>query len=383
MYPGGMGNYMQPSGYPGGNFPLGMGYPGAVGYPGQMQPRQGYQSQAMPGRMGRGQYNPGVPAYGQMPGQYPASPAGGMRMPSMAIPGMTPPGVGSPGMTAPGIGGRTRRPGIATRMATQQQTGMPASNTYNQTFQPAVAPQPGMAGKGLRLGKRSSLQAPMQAPMFQGLGQPGVSPMGKPIKPKQFNLKAAGMGQSGTGIATINDANTFSLIANNLPDPAGFPTNSQQPPPVYVAYLTNRKGQGSFSVGQLYPLGGGTYRAFFQSNVPFYDYDQVVVSLENPYSIGNAPIGPVVLASATGAGISLPKPVSNFFSSTWEKIKGVGKGLGKKNEPAPEAAPAPEATPPSLLNGYTLGPPSPPNEMVFDLPGLGVPAEDPSQRGNP
>lgn len=296
--------------------------------------------------------------------------APGMRTPAVNAPGMGAPTMGTPGMGLPSIGGR-RRPGIITRMVGNQQ-GSPAGavQPYQPQFAPAQAPpSKGLAGKGLKLGRRN------QAPGFgaQPLGMPmQVSPMGRTVKPKQFNLQPAGAG-GGTGIASINDANSFSLLANNLPDPSGMGGDENGAQPVYVAYLTNRKGQGSFAVGQLYPLGGGTYRANFQSNVPFYDYDQVVVSLENPYSVGNVPTGPIVLTSAAGGKMSLPTPVRNFFKGAWEKIKGIGK----KKEDSP---PAPAAEPPgipSLLSNYTLGPSAPPAQISTDLPGLGTPVEDP------
>lgn len=278
--------------------------------------------------------------------------------------------MGTPGMGLPSIGGR-RRPGIITRMVGNQQ-GSPAGavQPYQPQFAPAQAPpSKGLAGKGLKLGRRN------QAPGFgaQPLGMPmQVSPMGRTVKPKQFNLQPAGAG-GGTGIAAINDANSFSLLANNLPDPSGMGGDENGAQPVYVAYLTNRKGQGSFAVGQLYPLGGGTYRANFQSNVPFYDYDQVVVSLENPYSVGNVPTGPVVLTSAAGGKMSLPTPVRNFFKGAWEKIKGIGK----KKEDSPHAPAAEPPGIPSLLSNYTLGPSAPPAQISTDLPGLGTPVEDP------
>jgi len=345
-FPGAAGNYLQPGVYQGRNYPPGQGYPGS--FPGQMGFGQVPHAQPMNGR----QYNPGMTQYGQMNLRQNV-PQGRPGLPAQSMGGQ---------VVNQGAGGRTRTPGFAARMAAQQQ-GVPA------------APFTTTGGRGLRLGKHSSVTGQMQPPLGMGMAGQLISPMGKPVKPKQFSLSSVGGGQQGSGIATINNANNFSLIANNLADPMEFQTNPQEPSRVYVAYLTNRKGQGSFSVGQLHPLGGGTYRVFFQSNVPFYDYDQVVVSLENPYAIGNSPLGPVVLASAAGAGISLPKPVRNFFGGAWGKVKGIGKGLGKKKVEAPD--PAPITAPPSLLNSYTLGPPGLNTELVTDLPGLGVPMEDP------
>ncbi len=377
MQPGAMQGYGpgQSPGMPAGQAPYARGY----------RPQPG----GTVGRYGAG----GTPAYGQqMMGQYPGRAmapgmgapgmgapgmgAPGMGAPGMRAPGMGVPGMGAPGMGVPGIGGR-RRPGLAARLAGNQQ-GSPAG--LGQSYQPQFSPVPaaappaqGIATKGLRLGRRN------QAPGF-GAQTPGmplqVSPMGRTVKPKQFNLTGTG---GGTGIAAINDANSFSLIANNLPDPAGMGGDANGgAQPVYMAYLTNRKGQGSFAVGQLYPLGGGTYRANFHSNVPFYDYDQVLVSLENPYSIRSVPTGPIVLTSATGGKVSLPTPVRNFFKGTWEKIKGIGKK--KEDSPAAPAA-EPQLNLPSLLNNYSLGPPASAGQISTDLPGLGTPAEDPPQGG--
>lgn len=343
-----------------------------------------FQSQQMPG-MAAYPYQQSMPVGGYpgqqgMPGMYQSQ-----QMPMMGQPAQPMQTQQMPGFSQPmQMGQQRRRPGLISRMSGAQQGS--GNQSYQGQMLPQVQQQGGMGQpRGLRLGKRNMPQMP-QAPQ-QVMQQPQVSPMGRPIKPKQFTLKDSNGGNGGSGIASINDSNSMSLIANNLPDPAGMAQTNPNlgANPVYVAYLTNRKGQGSFPVGQLYPIGGGTYRLAFQSNVPFYDYDHVIVSLENPSNIQSAPVGPVVLSSGTGAGLSIPKPVRNFFNGVWGKVKGVTKKKKKEQpEPLPELTGMPQNSLPSLLENYNLGPmPVHQAPVPAELPGLGAALEEPQLGGNP
>ncbi|MDA8443351.1 MAG: hypothetical protein M0Z55_13410 [Peptococcaceae bacterium] len=388
----------------------GMQYPGQMPgqmpgqylgqYPGQMPMGQMPQGQA--GAMGPGG-SQGGRLFGRNKGGKPgmSGAPGGMQ----PMPGMAPMAQQYPaGMQAPVGGGRSRRPGLMSKMSGQQQA-YPAGT--GQVYAPNYAGQSqvNQGAANVRGMARSRYNpAPQQVPqamvMPQMAPQPATNVVGKQIKPKQFSLKPGPVGLGGTGIAKINGPNSFSLIANDLPEPESLAQNYPQlgPNPVYVAYLTNRKGRDSFTVGQLMPVGSGTYRGAFQSNVPFYEHEQVIVTLENPYNVQNMPTGPVVLTSASGAGILVvPKPVKRFFGGVWEKVKGVGKGIGKKKETpkfTPEFTPAdPMPTTPNLFGNYTLGPAqgsalgpasgSSPGPMFTDLPGLGPALEDPRQGGNP
>ncbi len=323
-YPGIPGNYMTAPGYQGSQAqnPSQYSYPGATGYP-LAQSGQRYQV-------------------------YPANGGVGVS-----------PGAGYHGQANP---------------ATYGQFGI--GQYYNQV--PGMMQYPNQESQRPRRFSNPGMQ--QAVPIQQSISQQSFSPMGKHVKPKQFNLSSLAQGFSATGIALMPDGNTFSLTANNLPGSEilrqMFPNLG--PSPVYMAYLTNRKGQGAFSVGQLFPVGGGTYKAAFQSNVPFYDYDQVVVTVENPYTVQNFPSGPLILSNTSNSGLSIPKPVTNFFAGIWEKVKGI---IQKKESstPVPEA----QLQSPSLLSNYTIGPQAPPNQLLQDLPGLGAPAEDPQKGGNP
>ncbi|HWJ03855.1 MAG TPA: hypothetical protein VNU93_09255 [Verrucomicrobiae bacterium] len=361
-----------PYAYPGGGMPPQQnyqGYQGVQAYPpvqgGQQgfppaQPMQRYP--VVPGGQGHSPGMVGVPQAG-----YP-----------MGAPGGYGPGQ-LPYQANPGYPQASRRQGLVSKFANRQanqQMGMP--NQPNMMYPGNMMPQ---GNQGAPMGRRGQFQNAMpqtymQQPMIQPMVQPMANPMGKPIKPKQFTLTSAIPGLNATGVATIPDGNNFSLIINNLPDPAQL-SNGQNG--MYTAYLTNRKGQGAFAIGQLQPLGGGTYKSTFYSNVPFYDYEQVVVSLENPYGMQNFPTGPLVMTSSVGKGITMPKPVKNFFSGVWGKIKGIGK----KDEPAAVPEMPQNLGSGNLLGNYNLGPTVTPTGMVDDLPGLGGVPETPPNGGNP
>jgi hypothetical protein len=357
--------------YPGGNMPQ-MNQPNFQGYPGMQQAGNPYMNRPpqYPG-------NPGQMGFGG-PGGYPGN------MPGMPNPYQNRQQQQFQPQFQPQQQRNGRRPGLMSKLGNQQAAGMPPQG-FNQY--PQMGPNQQAGRRGLNLGRRQGGGGVPSQPMFQQpqAAPPGVSPMGKQIKPKQFTLSAVGNASGGSGVATIPDGNNLSLIANNLPDPASIAQGQNLS---YVAFLTNRKGQGAFPVGQLMPIGGGTYRLNFNSNVPFYDYDQVLVSLENPYAIQNRPTGQVVLASTGGAGLSLPKPVRNFMGGVWSKVKGAGKGIGNRisgiKKPKEEPLPEPSANFQNLFNNYTLGPSiAPPLGTNPELPGLGSPTEAPLLGGNP
>ncbi|KUO63823.1 MAG: hypothetical protein APF84_14470 [Gracilibacter sp. BRH_c7a] len=139
---------------------------------------------------------------------------------------------------------------------------------------------------------------------------------GMPLESRHLNLVAS-EGFSGNGMATIGIDNNFSVVAH-LP-----PTHTMSPhaPAVYAAYLVDGKGKNGFYAGTLKPAGNGVYQASFRSPVPLAHYNKVVVSLENPQGISQAPQGPIVMKVKEGLldGIG---PVKEKGSEVWGKVKG-------------------------------------------------------------
>lgn len=171
----------------------------------------------------------------------------------------------------------------------------------------------------------------------KGLGMAAGDPMG----PRQLTMVAA-EGFSGNGMATIGMDNTFSLIAH-LPPPH---TLSPYSPAVYAAYLVDGKGKNGFYAGPLKAAGNGMYQANFRSPVPLVHYNRVVVSLESPQGIGQAPQGPIVMKVKEGLLDGLG-PVKKMGGDMWGKVKGfVGNRFGGKTEEIPQQAPVlPQQTP--------------------------------------
>jgi len=150
---------------------------------------------------------------------------------------------------------------------------------------------------------------------------------GNPMGPRQLNLVAS-EGFSGNGMATIGMDNTFSVIAH-LPPPHNF---SPYAPAVYAAYLVDSKGKNGFYAGTLKAAGNGMYQASFRSPVPLVHYNKVVVSLESPQGIGQAPQGPIVMKVKEGLFDGLG-PVKKIGGDMWGKVKGfVGNRFGGNKE---------------------------------------------------
>lgn len=171
---------------------------------------------------------------------------------------------------------------------------------------------------------------------------------------RQLVLQAAAEGIMGNGVATISPDNTFLMVAN-LPPPNVFQSGGSPggKGPVYATYLVDKKGQTGFLAGVMAPVGNGVYRAQFNSPVPLAPYERVVVSVENPQYLGQAPRGPIILKvkEATGPA-TFVKPFRNAAGSLWGKISGLFGGGGKVPVPGPETyvpeavvSPVPEALP--------------------------------------
>ena len=153
---------------------------------------------------------------------------------------------------------------------------------------------------------------------------------------RQLILQPAQEGINGNGAVTISPDNSFLLIAN-LPPPQMFLGQGQTG--TYAAYLVDDKGQTGFLVGLLRSVGNGVYRAHFQSPVPLYHYTRVVVSVENPTQLGQAPYGPIILKVNEPVGMmSFLNPMKNTATTVWGKISGMIKGR-KKPAISPDAAP--------------------------------------------
>ena len=166
---------------------------------------------------------------------------------------------------------------------------------------------------------------------------------------RQLILEAAQQGIIGNGVATISSDNTFLLIAN-LPAPQTFLAQGQTG--MYASYLVDDKGKTGFLVGVLRSVGNGVYRAHFQSPVPLHHYSRVVVSVENPAQLSQAPNGPIILKVKEPLGVmTFLTPMKNTATTVWGKISGLVKSR-KKPTAIQEAAPmGPEAAPisPELL----------------------------------
>lgn len=168
---------------------------------------------------------------------------------------------------------------------------------------------------------------------FQGVSQ-GVNQGMYPTR--QLILQAAQEGINGNGAATISPDNSFLLIAN-LPVPQTFLAQGQTG--TYAAYLVDDKGKTGFLVGVLRPVGNGVYRAHFQSPVPLQHYSRVVVSVENPAQLGQAPYGPIILKVKEPMGMmTFLTPMKNTATTVWGKISGLISGR-KKPAISPEAVP--------------------------------------------
>jgi hypothetical protein len=157
---------------------------------------------------------------------------------------------------------------------------------------------------------------------------------GAPTGPRQLSLVAS-EGFSGNGMATIGLDNNFSVIAH-LPPPH---TLSPYSPAVYAAYLVDGKGKSGFYAGTLKAAGNGMYQTNFRSPVPLIHYNRVVVSLESPQGIGQAPQGPIVMKVKEGFLDGLG-PVRKVGGDMWGKVKSfVGSRFGGKTEMVPEQPP--------------------------------------------
>lgn len=158
-------------------------------------------------------------------------------------------------------------------------------------------------------------------------GTPGESLGGR-----QLTLVAA-EGFSGNGMATIGGDNTFSLLAH-LP-----PTSTMSPysPAVYAAYLVDSRGQNGFYAGTLRPAGNGMFQTQFRSPVPLVHFDKVVVSMESPQRIAQAPQGPIVMMVKSGGLLAGLAPVKKIGGNAWGKVKGfIGNRFGGKEEQIPQ-----------------------------------------------
>lgn len=178
---------------------------------------------------------------------------------------------------------------------------------------------------------------------------------------RQLILEPAQPGILGNGMATISSENSFLLMAN-LPVPQTFLVQGQMG--IYACYLADNKGKTGFLAGVLKSVGNGVYRAHFQSPVPLHNYSRVIVSVENPAQLGQAPVGPIILKSKEPMGMmTFLTPMKNTAATVWGKISGMIKG--RKNPAiSPEAAPInpgtapinPEAAPinPELIQSQDL-----------------------------
>jgi hypothetical protein len=153
---------------------------------------------------------------------------------------------------------------------------------------------------------------------------------------RQLILQAAQQGIIGNGVATISPDNSFLLIVN-LPAPQTFLGQGQTG--MYASYLVDDKGKTGFLAGVLRSVGNGVYRAHFHSQVPLHHYSRVVVSVENPAQLGQAPNGPIILKVKEPMGMmTFLTPMKNTATTVWGKISGLINGR-KKPAINPEAAP--------------------------------------------
>jgi hypothetical protein len=156
------------------------------------------------------------------------------------------------------------------------------------------------------------------------------------VQARQLILEAAQQGIMGNGVATISPDNSFLLIAN-LPPPQTFLGQGQTG--MYVSYLVDDKGKTGFLVGGLRSVGNGVYRAHFQSQVPLHHYTRVIVSVENPAQLGQAPNGPIILKVKEPLGMmTFLTPMKNTATTVWGKISGFIHSR-KKTAISPEVTP--------------------------------------------
>jgi len=243
-----------------------------------------------------------------------------------------PPAHGIPYQTPPAMQG--------TGFIPQQQNGYNQSSMYTQ-------------GQGYNQGGNDQVMGYNQN---QGYYQP--------TQARQLILEAAQQGVIGNGVATISSDNTFLLIAN-LPAPQTFLGQGQTG--MYASYLVDDKGKTGFLVGVLRSVGNGVYRAHFQSPVPLHHYSRVVVSVENPAQLRQAPNGPIILKVKEPMGMmTFLTPMKNTATTVWGKISGL---INSRKKPviSPDVAPMEsESVPisPELLQSL--------NQMGV-APGTGVP----------
>ncbi len=184
---------------------------------------------------------------------------------------------------------------------------------------------------------------------------------GNPNQPRQLILQAAQEGIIGNGIATIAPDNSFFLMAN-LPPAHTFLNQGQgqgQGSATYACYLVDNKGKTGFLAGVLRPVGNGVFQAQFRSSVPLSHYDKVVVSVENPQYLGQAPNGPIILKVKEPMGaVAFLNPVKNVGGSLWKKVSGLFSG--KSKAPIPPVVPESNQVAPELiqsLNQMGVNPP--------------------------
>lgn len=188
---------------------------------------------------------------------------------------------------------------------------------------------------------------------------------------RQLILQAAQEGINGNGVATISPDNSFLLIVN-LPPPQTFLGQGQTG--MYATYLVDDKGKTGFLVGVLRPVGNGVYRAQFQSQVPLHHYSRVVVSVENPNQLGQAPNGPIILKVKDPMGVmTFLNPMKTTATSIWGKISGLISGRKK-----PAISPEPAPISPELIQSLnqmgvaptpgTMVPPIPPQSPLMEPP---------------
>ncbi|TGE31996.1 hypothetical protein [Desulfosporosinus sp. Sb-LF] len=192
----------------------------------------------------------------------------------------------------------------------------------------------------------------------QGYSQGQVYSQGQS---RQLILQGAQEGINGNGVATISPDNSFLLIVN-LPPPQAFLAQGQAG--MYATYLVDDKGKTGFLAGVLQPVGNGVYRAHFQSQVPLHHYSRVVVSVENPAQLGQAPNGPIILKVKEPMGVmTFLHPMKTTATSIWGKISGLISGR-KNPQISPEAAPISPELIQSLnqmgVQPETMAPPIPP-----------------------
>ena len=137
---------------------------------------------------------------------------------------------------------------------------------------------------------------------------------------------------------------------------------------MYAAYLVDDKGKTGFLAGVLRPVGNGVYRSLFQSQVPLHHYSRVVVSVENPAQLGQAPNGPIILKVKEPMGMmTFLSPMKTTATSIWGKISGLISG-SKKPAISPEPGPiSPELIQSLNQMGVTSETQVSPNSTMFPM----------------